>query len=126
MARSLDEAYSSGYFQGSLSKHEILDRIQKKNDDARFHASKDYIGIWIRGRFIIGLPNISTHPKFTIFKYDPRFDRSIDLTTEDGEFIETRTHNFDPDQHKALARSWFEIFRALDAKRIEYNDENLF
>ncbi|MFI5405030.1 MAG: hypothetical protein ACHQ1D_00810 [Nitrososphaerales archaeon] len=123
---SLDDAYDQKYFSGGMSTNEIIERIQKKTPRAKFIKSRDYIGLWIGDRFIMGMTNISKQPRFNILKHDTRFDKSCDKVNEYGDTIGKITKNSDFDEGKALARSYLEIFRYLKRKGIEYDEKDLF
>ena len=68
-AKDLDDAYKKGYFNGSLTRYELLDIIEKKNKDVlRYIYGKQALGLYNRNRYIAAIGYINPIPKFTIMQ----------------------------------------------------------
>jgi hypothetical protein len=63
---SLDEAYELGYFQGSITRDELLDRITKKNPDLRLIYGKEGVGLFSRNKYVASIGKLNPIPKFTL------------------------------------------------------------
>lgn len=116
-AKDLDEAYRLGYFNNSMTRWELEDRIVKYNPQLRTYASKTHRGIFDtdRGMFIMGISHNMTIPKFTMFRYDRSKDRKLDSTTEHGEYLSSEVINMDDDEGKMLVRGWKPTLETLES-----------
>lgn len=125
-AASLEDAYQKGYFTGSMSRWELLDRIQKFNPDMATKANARYRGIFINERYVCGLTHNLTIPKWTIVKHDPKQDRTIKWCDEHGETFTGETVNLDEDEGVILARGWPITLDMLKRKGFQVDEKNLF
>jgi len=115
-AASLQDAFNKGYYTGSMTRWELMERIEKKNPSARWYSTVKHRGLWIRGKFICGIGSNLTIPKFSITRYD----KSKDIKCW-GEVID----NTDEWKDIILMRSWRVIFNTIKQKGYEVDDENL-
>jgi len=125
-ARDLDEAYSEGYFSGSISRDELMERVCKLNDDARWYANVTHRGLWIRGKFVCGIGHESTIPKFTIIRYDTKLDKTLNYSDQHGNVIGKKIINKDELKGRILMRGWPVIINMIKSKGYEVDDEDLF
>lgn len=131
-AASLDEAYKEGYFSGSMTRTEFMNRVIKFNPQLRWYESPRAAGLFdsLKGQdqkaFICSIGKSTTIPAFTILKYDTKQDRQLHRSNEWGEVLYTETFNMDNDKFKCLARSWRAMFNAIKSLGYEVDDEDLF
>jgi len=115
-AKDLDEAYGLGYFSGSMTRWELLERITRYNPQLREHANKTHRGIYDsdRSKFCLGITYGMVIPKHSILKYDKSRDRQLIYSDEFGEPTGSEIINKDPEQHKVLVRGWLNTLEMLN------------
>lgn len=67
-AKSLDDAYEKGYFSGSMSRYELMEKITKYNPRLRWYANATHRGLFDSNRYICGIGHNMTIPKWTIMR----------------------------------------------------------
>lgn len=131
LAVNLDEAYDLGFFQGSMNKYELIDRITRYNDDGdlKIFTNKTHKAIWnIRkgeNGFICGIPHFSTIPKHSIMEYNFGKDKKLQYSNEYGEYTGTETINMDEFEYKVLARGWEPIFAIVEKNGFKVDTRGL-
>ena len=126
-AANLDEAYKKGYFTGSMTRWELMERITKYNPELRWYANKTHRGLFDthRGKFICGIPHNLTIPKFSIQRYDKKQERKVDFTNMYGEYVGTEIIQTDDLDGLYLARGWPIIFKMLKKRGYKINEKGL-
>lgn len=116
-AKDLDEAYKIGYFTGSMTRWELMERINKHHPELRWYASKTHRGLYdsSRSRFLLGISNNMTIPKYSIFQYDRSKDRRLDYSDEFGNYKSTEIINTDEDEGRLIVRGWKPTLEILES-----------
>jgi len=129
-AASLDHAYETGLFEGSMTRYELMDRVTKYNPQLRWHANATHRGLFDSNKqegigFICGIGHNMTIPKYTISVYDHKKDEALALSTPDGDIVEKQIYNRDRDKGKILMRGWPVILNMVKAAGYRIDDEDL-
>lgn len=126
IAGSLDDAYHKGYFCGSITRNELMERIMKYNDELRWYANKTHRGLFdsFRGKFICGITHNMTIPKYSISQLNKRYERELPTLQHDGS-VKTQYIQTDPDEGKIIARGWYPTLQMVEAKGYKVDWEDL-
>lgn len=110
LAKDLDEAYQLGFFNGSMTRYELMDRLTKHNKSLRWFANSTHRSLWDTDKgergFICGITHNSIVPRYSIMQYDFSKDKKLTYCNAFGEVTESETTNADEEEYTALARGW--------------------
>ncbi len=121
LAKNLDEAYKKGYFNGSMQRTELMERITRYNPQLCWKANATYRGLFdttlhVDKAFICGIPHNMTIPKYSLMEYDFSKDRKLQWCTEEGKKTGTEIVNAKEHDYKVLARGWKTIFCIIEKR----------
>jgi len=102
-AASLEDAYQKGYFSNNMRRDEFMARCTKYEPELRWYATPTHRGLWhSKNGFICGITHAMTMPDVSIFKYDPKYDRTL----TDLHGAKHKVHEDEVDEGTQLARGW--------------------
>jgi hypothetical protein len=128
-AASLEDAHRLGYFVGSLTRYELMERITKHNPQLRWYANARGMGLWDTNKskaFICGITRATTIPRYSIIKHDKKKDRVMNYSTPDGEISHTEVMNIDEDDGQMLARGWEATFKVIKGHGYAIDESGLY
>ena len=129
-AASLEDAYNKGYFTGSMTRWELMERITKYNPNLKWYANATHRGLFDSDKkdkaFICGITHNLTIPKFTIQKHDPRAVRTINYSNAYGDITHKEDVYTGDDEGYVIARSWKTIFNIVKKRGYNVNEKDLY
>lgn len=121
-AKDLDEAYSLGYFSGSMSRYKFLSLL-KKNRDIHFKTKGSYASLYSGKEFICGMSPHFTIPRYSITKLDRSKLKKIGWSTPDGKIYSEEMVNKDDEHGKVFVRGWEQTLRVVRQKGYHVNEQ---
>lgn len=111
--KDLDEAFKLGYFTGSMTRWELIERIEKVNPLAKVYASQTHRGLFIDNKFICGIGHNLTIPQFTLIHRDKSLIKTLNYANVHGEIIGHKQINKNDKDGRIMMRSWKTIFNFI-------------
>lgn len=131
-AASLEEAHKLGYFTGSMTRYEFMDRITRKNPSLRWYANERGMGLWDSNKgednrsFICGITRYMTIPRYSITKYDKTKDRVMNYSDAEGNITHREIIHTDEEEGIILARGWEATFKVIKGHGYEIDETDLY
>lgn len=129
LAKDLTEAYNCKFFQSSMARDEMIERILRYNSNLKICTSKNYKGIFDTDKgengFVCGITHNFTIPKYSIMEYNFSKDRTIQWCTPNGEKTNKEIVNDQEHEYKVLARGWLATFDIVERKGYKIDKRGL-